>query len=188
MLEKFNAGAASLTIYRERANFFRLLNTEADCTVYFYRAGREVARAEAVSGGYSEKFGEEFDEIAIESAAAQSIQFVLRLGNIVTYDAPPMGLVTVANTGGAFAQSAPAVTNASAQLLAANTGRRYLLIQNNDDAGDVFVTLDGADATAANGIKIVAGGALELSAYCPTGAVKAIGSIANNTKVIVVEG
>lgn len=188
MLEKFNAGAASLTTFRERANFFRLLSTEADCTVYFYRQGREVARAEAVSGGYAEKFDEEFDEIAIESDAAQIIQFVLRLGNVVTYDAPPMGLVTVANTGGAFVNAAKEVTNASAQLLAAKVGRRYLLIQNNDAAGILYVTLDGTAATEANGVKILPGGSIELTAYCPTGEIRALGSIASNPNVVVVEG
>ena len=98
------------------------------------------------------------------------------------------GVTTLSNTNGPFAQSASTVTNASAQLLAANANRRYFLIQNNDLSGDIFVTLDGAAATTARGIKVAAGGSFELSNFCPTGAVFAIGSIASNANVVIVSG
>lgn len=188
MLVTYNAGAGSLTEFQEAGDFFRLMRTEVPVTVYFYTAGREVARAEGVSGGYAEKFAEVFDRIAIVSPAAQSIQLVTRYGNVVHFDAPPMGLVTVANTGGDFVQSQKTVTDVSGHLLPAKGDRRYLLIQNNASNGNVFITLDGAAATAARGVKIGPGGALELSAFCPRGEVHAIGSIPNNAAVVVVEG
>lgn len=188
MLITFAAGAASLTTFREVGDFFRLMQTSANVTVYFYRQGREVARADDVSGGYAERFGESFDEIAIESDAAQSVQFVCRLGNQVFYDQPPQGLVIVQNVNGAFSQAQKTVTSASTAIAAANIVRRYLMVQNNDPSGDVFVTVDGTPATTAKGLKVPAGGALELAGFAPTGAVNAIGSIASNANVVVVEG
>lgn len=188
MLITYNSGAGVVTDYAEEGDFFRLMQTAGPVTVYFLAKGREIARAEGVSGGYAERFAEAFDKVRIESATAQQIQFVIRRGNQVFYDQPPQGLVIIQNVNGAFSQAQKTVTNASGQLLAANAGRRYLMVQNNDSGGDIYVTVSGADATTANGLKVPAGGALELAGFVPTGAIKAIGSIANNPNIIVVEG
>jgi hypothetical protein len=98
------------------------------------------------------------------------------------------GVVTLANVNGPFTQAAKTVTNSSAQLLAANSARRYLLIQNNDASGIIYVTLDGTAATTAKGIKIEAGGSYECQGYVPTGEIRAIGSLASNGNVVAVEG
>lgn len=171
--------------YMGESDFFRLLQANYSLTVIYYANGKEVAKAEGVTGGYSEKFNAEFDKITIISSAAQSVQFVTRLGNIVTYDQPPNGLVTVTNINGAFTNSNATVTNASAQLVAANAARRYLLIQNKDAAGNVYVTCDGTAATAANGIKIAPWASLELQGFVPTGAIMALGDIASNANIAV---
>lgn len=92
-----------------------------------------------------------------------------------------------AATSAAFANTANTVTNASAQLVAANTARQYLLIQNNDAAGSIFVRF-GAASTLTTGVKIAPGGYFEWFGVVPTGAVHAIGSIASNANVVVVEG
>lgn len=86
-----------------------------------------------------------------------------------------------------FANSAKVVTNASTQMLAANAARQYLLVQNKAGSGDVYLSFVNP-ATVANGVRVVAGGFLELSTVAPTGAVYAIGSIANNPDVVVLEG
>jgi hypothetical protein len=96
--------------------------------------------------------------------------------------------VSVTNSAGAFAQAQATVTSASAVIAAANALRRYLLIQNNDTSGIIYVTLDGSAATPTNGLKIAPGASLELQGYCTTGAINAIGSIASNANVIVVQG
>lgn len=99
------------------------------------------------------------------------------------------GAVTFAPLNADFANTQETVTNVSAALLAANAARQYLLIQNNDTAGHIYVTLDGTPATLVNGVKLAAGGgALELSTVVPSGAINAIGSIASNANVLVVEG
>lgn len=181
--------------YTERSDFFRLLDTTGPLDVIFYKEGREVSRAEDVSEGYAEKFGDSFDKLRIESPTTQSVHFVTRLGNEVAYDKPPTGTITgtvaVSNLPadrGAFTQTQRTVTNASAQMLAANASRRYLLIQNKDTAGIVYVNLQGSAATVANGLAIEPGGSLELQGYVPNGAITAIGSIASNANVISVEG
>jgi hypothetical protein len=174
--------------YTERGDFFRVLEATGAVTVTFYRAGAEVAKAEQIQAGYAEKFdASEFDKVRIDASADVTIKFVVRLGNVVNYDKAPQGDVNVLNVNGAFVQAPNTVTNASGQLLAAKAGRRYVLIQNNDSGGDIYVTLDGSAATLAKGIKIAAGGSYECQGFAPTGAIFAIGSIASNANVVTVE-
>lgn len=90
---------------------------------------------------------------------------------------------TLANVTSAAAN----VTNASGNLLAANATRQYLFVQNNDSTGIVYLNLAGAVATAANSIKLMPGESFE-PPYAPVGVITAIGSIAANGNVIVVEG
>lgn len=82
------------------------------------------------------------------------------------------------------------VTNASATLLAANANRQALIIQNNDLTGDIVINLAGAAATLVNGIKIGPGNSISGADLLtmPTGIITAIGSIASNANVVVVEG
>lgn len=175
--------------YFEPGDFFRIMEAEGTLDVRFYSQGREVSEANNVGEGFGEKFRVgSFDRIQITSATTQAIQFVIRLGADVFYDKSPTGAVVLSGEQGAFAQAQATVTNASAQLLEANARRRYLLIQNNDPSGDIFVTLDGTAATTAKGIKIVAGGSYESAGFCPSGAIFAIGSIASNANVVTVEG
>lgn len=123
------------------------------------------------------------------SGASNDVQIVVGDRNFV--DSRITGQVVFAPLQATFSQAAPVVTNAAGgvQLLAAYASRKYLLIQNNNAAaGDIFVTLDGTAPTTANGIKIAAaGGSYELSMVVPSGVIKAIGNIANNPNVIVVE-
>lgn len=79
------------------------------------------------------------------------------------------------------------VTNASASMVAANAARKYLLIQNNDAAGIIYINF-GAAATTGNGLKIPPGGAYELNCNILTGQIFAIGSAVSNANVIVIEG
>ena len=79
------------------------------------------------------------------------------------------------------------MTNASAQLLAANAARQYLLIQNKDGAGNLYIAF-GKAATVANGVRIIPGGAYELVGVCSTQEIRAIGDIASNPNVTTVEG
>lgn len=171
--------------FYEAGDFFRLLECNNPVDVRFYTNEAEQVKAEGISEGYAEHFSVQFQRIKITSVTTQTLQFVVRLGNTVAYDAPPVG----AALQGAFTQTNATVTSASALLKAANASRRYLFIQNNDASGDIYITLDGSASTAAKGIKIGAnGGAYELQGFVPVGAINAIGSIASNANIVVVEG
>ncbi len=84
-----------------------------------------------------------------------------------------------------FVNAQVTVTNTSAQILAADANRQYLLIQNNDPVGNIFISF-GAAATLTTGVMIRPGGFYELNNVCDVQAIFAIGDIASNTNVIVV--
>lgn len=109
-------------------------------------------------------------------------------GDVNVQNFPALQLVSVQNNQGAFAQAQETVTNASTVMLAANAARRYLLIQNNDATGIIYVNLTGAAATALNGVKLGPGASLEIPNFAPTAAITAIGSLATQSNVVAVEG
>lgn len=81
---------------------------------------------------------------------------------------------------------------ASQTILQNNGLRTYLLIQNKDAAGDLFLTFT-TDATPFGGILIIPRGNYELiggeagGAFCPSDSVNLIGS-AVDMNIVVVEG
>ncbi len=175
--------------FYERADFFRLMAATGAIDVQYYKNGALIAEGDNVTVGYAERFlNDQFDRVAITSATAQTITVATRLGNEVWYDTPPNGQVTVTNVSGAFVNAQKTVTSSSTTMQAANALRRYLLIQNNDATGDIYVRLDGTAATLTTGVKIPAGGSYELAGFVPTGAITAIGSIASNANIVTVEG
>lgn len=89
---------------------------------------------------------------------------------------------------GAFANAQRTVTNASAQLLAANAAREYLLIQNKSASGTIWVGFGAGAVTQANGVRIIPGGFYESGFVCSTQEVQAIGDIASNADIVTVEG
>jgi hypothetical protein len=92
------------------------------------------------------------------------------------------GTVRLAGQQGAFTHNHETVTDAAVSLLAAaNSTRRYLLIQNLDPAANMRIRLDGVDPTAITGIRLGPGDSLELASFVPTGAVKAILETAGST-------
>lgn len=117
---------------------------------------------------------------AVQTVAVNNLPAV-QVAHVDNFPADP------ANNG-AFTNAQKTVTNISAQLVAANAARRYLLIQNNDTAGIVYVRVDGTAVVTGFGIKIAPGASYELQGFVPTGAIHAGGSIASNANVVVVEG
>lgn len=183
--------------YYEQGDFFRILTDSASTTfdVEFYNAGKEVVEAVSVKAGYSERFiGGGFDRIKIRATANATVQFVIRLGNVVGYDIAPTGQVsgTVAIDGVTNAVQmvhiTPVVTSASTLLRNAKSNRRYLLLQNKDSVGNIWVRVEGVSVSQATGIFLGPGDSLEFASICPSGAIFAIGDIASNPNLLVVEG
>lgn len=86
----------------------------------------------------------------------------------------------------ALASTAPTVTNSSTTILAANTARKSVLIQNNHATAIVYLNF-ATTATTAD-LQIGPGQSIYLSGIIPTTAVRGIGSVASNTAVVVMEG
>lgn len=86
----------------------------------------------------------------------------------------------------AASQTVVTVTSTSTQFLSLRANRRFLIIQNNDATGNVFVNF-GAAATTAH-IKVIPGANLFLDSNTPITELHMIGSIASNPNVVVIEG
>ena len=162
--------------------------------IRFYKGGKQLdlgqissllAGREVTLGNISDTEAA-FDRVEIDVTGADTV--TIGIGNGQARYNRSQGSVAVTNISGAFANAQATVTNASTQIKAANATRRYLLIQNNDAAGDIYVRLDGTAATIGTGVKIPAGGSYELQGFVPIGAITAIGSIASNANIVAVEG
>jgi len=175
------------------AELFYLLLTTSAVDITFFKNGAEVYKAVGMDAGFYAIPEDGFDKLSIYSAADQTVKFAVGKGQggynrtfgSVTVTS---GSITSTAQQTAYTQAQATVTNASAQLLAAKSNRSRLLIQNKDAAGNIYVNLVGVAATVANGIKIAAGGDLLLECSLPNAAIFAIGDIASNANVVVVEG
>ncbi len=180
----FAAGESRL--FALSGTYFEVIEAVASIDVLLSDSnGAQNARMTQAGSSFFSK-GSPFGVVQITSATAQTIRFAYGSGETGTRRST--GVVSIDNFQGAYSQAQATVTNASAALLAANAARRYLLIQNNDASGDIYVALDGTTATTVKGIKIAAGGSYECQGFCPAGAIAAIGSLASNANIVIVEG
>jgi hypothetical protein len=127
--------------------------------------------------GEQARFNGRFEEINIyhNSVSEQIIELAVGEGAEIG-SALLSGSVAISQivNNGAAVQSRVNLTNVNQVLLAANENRKYLLIQNNDAAAVMRVTLNGSAATAAQGFRIDTGASLELSQFNVTGEINAI--------------
>jgi hypothetical protein len=131
----------------------------------------------------------QFLELKDASGASNTVRYVVATEGFLDGITGSMQITqNVPVRSGSFANTAATVTNASAQLVAANSARTYLLIQNKDASGNIFVNFGSAAATVANGIKIGPGGNFEMSQNQSTQDLQCIGDMASNTNILVVEG
>jgi hypothetical protein len=174
--------------------YFTTLQCTNPINVRFYKGGKQLDLGQIsqllagleVTLGNIEDTEAAFDRVEVDVAGADTIQ--IGIGNGQARYNRSQGSVAITNVNGTFSNTQKTVTNAGGQLLAANALRRYLIIQNNDVIGDIYVRMDGTAATLTTGIKIPAGGTYEIQGFVPTGAITAIGSIASNVNIVTVEG
>ena len=84
-------------------------------------------------------------------------------------------------------QSTVSVSNlTSTQIVAANTDRKYLLLQNNG-ANNIHLSLDGTAATTSDFVLASGGGSLELAEGVPTGQINGL-ALPASTALVVLEG
>lgn len=120
----------------------------------------------------------DFTKIRIKSTTAQTVALYIGKGNIV--DNRMVGRVDIsggirlaANQTAAYGSDT--VGTSAAQIRAANTARGTLLIQNLS-VNEIFIGTDSS-VTTTNGIKVAAGGNIELTV---TSAVYGISAVAGN--------
>lgn len=127
-------------------------------------------------------------EITDASGASNVIRYVIADEGFIAGLTGNMTISSIVPVqSGSFANTDNTVTNASGILVAANTARKYLMVQNNSATGTIYLVF-GATATAALGIAISPGGNYEMNGAQSTQAIHAIGDIASNPDVLVVEG
>lgn len=134
--------------------------------------------------GYNVRKG--FDMLTLNNSGAGAITGTIQIADDDFIDNRIAGSVSV-TSGATFVPTAPGVANASGVLLAANASRSYLLIQNNHATGNIWLGF-GVAAVANVGVKIAAGGYYEPAGKVPINAINAIGDVAANALVAVVEG
>lgn len=166
-------------------NYFQLLETTAGVDIDFMIDGAVQSSASNMEFGFYSKPAAGFTELNLTSATAQTIKFAWGIGE-GGYNRT-VGSVSIVSQQSAFTQAQKTVTNVSAQLLAARPGRLFFYVENNDATGDIFVTLDGSAATVLNGKKIPPGGNLLLDVRLPSAAIFAIGNIASNANIVVMD-
>lgn len=177
--------------------YFTTLECTKPLNVRFYKGGQllDAGEIRGLMSGLEMTLGElgdrqaAFDRVQIDVQAGDTVK--VGIGNGQGRYNRGAASVTVSQNKVAqatFANTQKTVTNASGQLLAANAARQYLIIQNKDTSGNLYVNFGAGAATVANGVRIIPGGNLELSDVVPTNAVQCIGDMASNPNVLVVEG
>lgn len=189
--------AAQTWVLNVPGKYFTTLSCTSPVNVRFYRGGKQLdlgqisgllAGLEVTLGDLSDGLAA-FDRVEIDVTAADTVQVGIGNGQ-ARYNRANASVTVTQNKvaqSGAFANTQRTVTNAAAQLLAASTTRQYMLIQNKDATGNLWINFGGT-ATTANGIKIGPGGVYELVGIATTQAISAIGDLASNANIVTVEG
>lgn len=85
-----------------------------------------------------------------------------------------------------YTQTSKTVTNAASTIVTASATGKYVYIENNDTLGIIYLNLSGT--ATASGSMITLNPEDSINLGLTTNAVSAIGSIASNANVVVVEG
>lgn len=176
-------------------SYFATLDCTKNVNVRFYKGGTllDLGEIKGLAAGLEVSMGiggsAAFDRVQIDVQAGDTVKIGIGNGQ-ARYN---RGAATVTVSQNTQTQTAlfdnlqKTVTNASGVLLAANLARQYLLIQNKDTAGNLYVSF-GKAATVANGVRVIPGGAFELVGTQTTQEINCIGDIASNANVITLEG
>jgi hypothetical protein len=171
--------------FQVNGDFFYLKETTSAVDIEFQQLGATKYEARGVEFGYHTRPDGGFDGLVFTSALAQTITVFYGSGD-GGYDRIT-GSVQIIGQQGAITQESFSLTNAVQTLVAARATGKYTLIQNNDAAQSMRVTIDGSDPTAIKGFRIQPGLSMELHAYQTTGDIKAImeaaTATANNVEV-----
>lgn len=176
-------------------SYFTTLECESSVNVRFYKGGKllDLGEIKGLMAGLDVTLpaegGAAFDRVQIDVQAGDTVKIGIGNGQ-ARYNRGQASVTVITNVqpkSALFDNQAKTVTNVSAVLLAANAARQYMLIQNKDAIGALYLSF-GKAATAANGVRIIPGGYFELVGTQCTQEIHAIGDIASNANVVTVEG
>ena len=130
-----------------------------------------------------------FNKLTIidQSGAANTVKLLIAPGEFTNQILSATVNIGRVPNSGSFANAQASITTASAQLLAANAARQYLMVQNNDPAATIYLGFGAAAVTAANGLRLLPGQAYEQCGVVTNQAIQVIGSAAT-TAVAVITG
>lgn len=169
--------------------YFALLSaTVAPTHIRFFNRFAVMDEVEGLEAGL--KYTGDINAVEISAGALPcTMQFYLG-ENDLEYNrgAASVDVISLPVPANTLTQTAPAVGVASASILAANAARRFLMVQNNDPAANVFLNLAGAAATVAGGVKLAPGASLLLDVCTPSAEIFAISDAVLTGSVVVVEG
>lgn len=172
--------------------FFTVLACNTNVNIRLYKNSKRLDLGEIVNigagieiGGFNS--GVDFDKVEIDIAGADTVQVGIGNGQ-ARYNRNVSNTIMLTNKqsqSGSLVNAAATVGLASGTLLAANTARQYLLVQNTGNSGNIFITFGAGAATLTTGIKIAPGGFYEQTDLISTQAVQAIGDAAGIPAVVV---
>jgi len=174
----FNLTAGGSQTILAGGEYFRILSATGaiDLTVEGKGTMPDLLPGQAIKGL-------PFDRLVLRDKSGAPNSGSILVASSEFQDNKLQGAVSLTGQGGSFTQGSTSVGSGSAvTLLAAKPTRRRLLVQNNTAAQILRVTIDGSAPTASSGLRLLPGDLLDLSDFCPTGAVNAIfesGSAAN---------
>lgn len=182
-----NAIAASQTWeVWQTGKFFRMLASSGACRVEFFSNGSLQSVVDNVQGGFWRESDETFDRVRVTdmSGGSNTVEIVTDMAKIGYDRLSISGAVVVEPTRSASGLIATTaiVTTISSVLRTSEAHRKWLMIQNRDAVGNIYVVF-GNVATIATGIKIGPGQTWESGLICPTASVQAIGDVASNPNV-----
>lgn len=135
--------------------------------------------------GYNVRRG--FAQLTLNNSGAGEITGTIQIADDDFIDNRIAGTVTISG-GATYVPTAPVVTNVSGVLLAANALRKTNTIQNNHATGNIWLGF-GVPAVVGVGVQVrPGGGSYESGLFAHVGVINAIGDVAANALVAVLEG
>lgn len=176
------AAGASLRVERF-ANFFLLAETDAPVSVALYRNGTEFLSVEKTKAGDKFRSNDGMTAAKITNPNASPVEVVFFMAQGDT----DVQVGDANSRRGALTTTAHEVTNADAELVAADAKLKTVEIQNNHATAAIYLATGSGPVTTTNGVKVGAGDCYTYP-IAPTNGVRAIGDVASNTQIIVVKG
>jgi hypothetical protein len=159
------------TYFSKVGDYFHLLDTSSPIDVDFISDGAVDSRAQQMEFGFYAKPAKGYTGFILTSNLGQTVKIAVGVGD-AGYNRVS-GSVQVIGQQGAITEGQVQLTNANQTIIAARASGKFAMVQNNDPAAVMRVTIDGAAASATRGFRLQPGQPMDFTVYNPTGAINA---------------